>query len=160
MSNNFVKQYVMPVAVLLVICIVCVGVLSVLNDVLYVEVETTYETSTGKIVEYVANDDGSYTVTAIGMYGYDTGTVTMDIVVGADGVITAVTITDNDGQSFIDKITQYMLDGWYVGQSVGSNVALSNAVNTAASKTSNAINNAVNVVCEYCRIYLGLGGNA
>ncbi|MBR2974118.1 MAG: hypothetical protein IKC47_00020 [Clostridia bacterium] len=57
------KNYVLPVVVLLVICIVCVGVLAVLNDVLYVSDEVKFSRAMSKIypgVEFDAQEKVSY----------------------------------------------------------------------------------------------------
>lgn len=156
MKSNFVKQFVMPVVVLLIICVVCVGVLAILNDVLYVYVETAYETVTGQILGSVENSDGSYTITALGKNGYSSGTVTMDVTIDTDGTITSITLVESDGQSFIGNFSQDNFDSWYVGQS--GDVALSDSTLSGASMSSTAINNAVNIALDYASLYLGIGG--
>ncbi len=156
MKNNFVKQFVMPVVILLVICVVCVGVLAILNDVLYVYVETAYETVTGQILGSVENSDGSYTITALGKNGFNGGTVTMDITIDSDGVITEVVVLENDGQSFMGNFSQDNFDSWYVGQS--GDVALNDSLLSGATYTSTAVNNAVNIALDYASLYLGIGG--
>ncbi len=153
MKNNFVKQFVMPVVVLLAICIVCVGILAVLNDVLYVYVETAYETVSGQIIGSEENADGSYTIEALGKNGYQSGTVTMDVTISADGEITALTIVRSDAQSWIDMVTQESLDAYYLGETADSAVDYDKL--GGASYTSTAINNAVNVAIEYFNILTG-----
>ncbi len=156
MKNNFVKQFVMPVVILLIICVVCVGVLAVLNDVLYVYVETAYDTVTGQILGSVENEDGSYTITALGKNGYSGGTVTMDVTIDTDGTITAVALVESVNQSFIDNFSQENFDSWYVGQA--GDIALDDSKLAGASGSSTAINNAVNIALDYASIYLEIGG--
>ena len=57
------KNYVLPIVVLLVICILCVGVLAVLNDVLYVSDDVKFSRAMSKIypgVEFDAQQKVSY----------------------------------------------------------------------------------------------------
>ncbi|MCH5156408.1 MAG: hypothetical protein J1G02_00855 [Clostridiales bacterium] len=184
--NPVVKQWIIPVAVLVVICLVCGLLLALCNDLLYIDddtrlsrsmqkvypdfklkeeikVDTSVTASYGKINRVLLSTDGTYVIEALGTGGYQGGSVTLYVVVGADAIIKGWAVKENDKQSYIDRVPSNAGSTWYVGKDVSNELALEMTGATVVL-TSTAINNAINMAAYYCRTALGLGedpeGNA
>lgn len=180
-ANPAVIQAVKAVAVLVVICLVCGALLALCNDLLYIDDDTRLEramqkvypdfklkqelkvdskvtASYGKVNRVLSSTDGAYIIEALGVGGYQNGTVTLYVVVGSDAKIKGWAVKENDKQSYIDRVPSNAGTSWYVGDDVSNELAL---VMTGATvkATSTAINNAVNMAAYYCRTALGLGEN-
>ena len=143
-----VKQWLIPIAVLVCICLVCGLLLALCNDLLYVSDELKLARAMGKIYSgygegdkewneananfaAVKNDfgtvtdikkaaDGAYVISAKGGGGYK-GTVTVYVVVkqeNGDAIIKAWTVKEHDGETFLGNITSKEQKAWYVGKSI------------------------------------------
>ena len=177
--NPIVKQWVIPIAVLVVICLVCGLLLALCNDLLFIDddtrlsrsmqkvypdfklkeekaVDTKVTASYGKINRVLLSTDGTYVIEALGTGGYQGGSVTLYVVVGSDALIKGWAVKENDKQSYIDRIPSNAGSTWYVGKDVSSELALEMTGATVVL-TSTAINNAINMAAYYCRTALGLG---
>ena len=187
--NPALRQWLVPIAVLVCICLVCGLLLALCNDLLYVSDEDKLNRAMGKIYSAygegdkewnaananfaaVDNDygtitdikkaaDGAYVISAKGGGGYNSGGVTIYLVVKQevvngknDAIIKAWTIKENDGQTFLGNITGKQQTSWYVGKSItdfkGDGFAVSNNKVSGTTLTSTAINNAVKSACQYC----------
>lgn len=175
-----VKQWIIPIAVLVVICLVCGALLALCNDLLYIDDATRLSRSMqkvykdfdldkelkvesvtapyGKVNKVYLSKDGTYVIEALGVGGYQGGTVTLYVVIGADAKIKGWAVKENDKQSYIDRVPSSAGTTWYVGKEVSDELPL---VMTGATvvATSTAINNAVNMAAYYARTVLKLGKN-
>ena len=177
--NPVVKQWIIPIAVLVVICLVCGLLLALCNDLLYIDddtrlsrsmqkvypefklkeekaVDTSVNAPYGKINRVLLSTDGTYVIEALGTGGYQGGSVTLYVVVGSDAIIKGWAVKENDKQSYIDRVPSNAGSTWYVGKDVSSELALEMTGATVVL-TSTAINNAINMAAFYCRTALGLG---
>ena len=171
--NPAVIQAVKAVAVLVVICLVCGALLALCNDLLYIDDDTRLSRSMqkiypefeldkelavdasvtsdyGKVNKVYLSKDGTYIIEALGVGGYQGGTVTLYVVIGSDAKIKGWAVKENDKQSYIDRVPASAGTTWYVGMDISSDLPL---VMTGATvvATSTAINNAVNMAAYYCR---------
>lgn len=179
-----ILQAVKAVAVLVVICLVCCLLLSVFNDLLYISDEDRFNRSMAKIYpdfkpdasfdgklddanktaafgevkKVLRSTDGTYIVEALGTGGYNGGSVTLYVVVGADAKIISWAVKENVAQSYINRIPSDAGTRWYVGKEVSNTLDLEMSGATVVL-TSTAINNAVNMAALYCRTALKLGKN-
>ncbi len=186
-ANPTLIAAVKAVAVLVCICVVCVALLAVCNELLYISDEERFARSLSKIYDgfvpdpsfaktpnsqYAANSaykgqvnsvykdqkTGDYIIEALGGGGYNGGSVTLYVVVGADAKIKAWTVKENVNQSYIDRVPKDAGDRWYVGEDVSAELAL-DMTGATVVLTSTAINNAINMAAFYARNALGLGEN-
>ena len=180
--NPAVKQWVVPIAVLVCICLVCVLLLALCNDLLYIDDDTRLSramqkvypsfdlkekvkvdsanatASYGQVNQVLLSKDGTYVIEALGVGGYQGGSVTLYVVIGADATIKGWAVKENDKQSYIDRVPSNAGTTWYVGKDVSNELALEMTGATVVL-TSTAINNAINMACYYARTALGLGEN-
>lgn len=187
-SKSTTKQSVIAVAILLAICFVCVGLLALLNDLLYVsddvrfaramskiypdatfdvaDVEKNINVSDdnyGRVTMHAKASDGAYIIESVGKNGYANGTVTLYVVVKQEGDVATIkswTIKENVGQSYIGNIPDPAKSGWYIGADVADVITLnSDVITSGATMSSTAINNAINMAALYARVNLALGKN-
>lgn len=177
---------VKAVAILVCICFVCVALLAVCNELMYISDEERFNRSLSKIYPGFQGDSsfdqtpdsqfatnsaykgqvkkvyksttGDYIIEALGGGGFQDGSVTLYVVVGADAKIKAWAVKENVGQSYIDRIPSNAGTTWYVGEDISNELAL-NMTGATVVATSTAINNAVNMASYYARNALGLGEN-
>ena len=179
--NPAVMQAVKAIAVLVIICLVCVLLLALCNDLLYIDDNTrlaramkkvfedfeldheeavkSVEISTGKINKVYVSKDGTYIIEALGTDGYQGGTVTLYVVVDAQGVIKGWSVKENDKQSYIDRMPSNAGKTWYVGKMVSDDIQL-DMTGATIQFTAKAIYNAILSACAYANSPdgLGLGG--
>lgn len=175
-----VIQAVKAVAVLVAICLVCVILLALCNDLFYIsddvrlsrsmqtvykdfDLDTSYDynnvnseygsASYGKVNKVYRSTDGAFVIEAIGNGGYSGGNVTLYVVVGADAKIIGWAVKENVGQSFIDRIPSNAGTTWYVGESIEDDLAF-NMTGATVMATSTAIYNAVQMAAYYCHYAL------
>ena len=182
------KNHILPIVVLLVICLVCVGALAILNDVLYVSDEVKFARAMGKIypdgqftsstsVSYENPNYGSVSSVTEGTdkntkgrvvvieatstnVGFSSGNVTLYVVVGENGNTANIV-----AWSVKDNVGQsYMgkIDGvnkWYIGSDIANEIPMESNKTSGASMTSNAINMAINAAADYARNFLEMGSN-
>lgn len=178
-------ESVKAVAVLVSICLVCCILLAVCNDALYITDDERFQRSMSEIypsfvkdtafddtldATYSANGDygevksvtkstdGAYIVEALGNGGFKDGSVTLYVVVNADGTIASWAVKENVNQSYIGRVPSDAGTTWYVGKSVSDTLELEMTGATVV-KTSTAINHAVNMAAYYCRKALKLGSD-
>ena len=177
-ANPFVKQWIVPVAVLVIICLVCVLLLALANDLLYIDDETrlarsmkkifpTFEfdhnevvnssvsISTGKVNKVYVSKDGTYIIEALGVDGYQSGTVTLYVVIDNQGIIKGWSVKENDKQSYIDRMPANAGSTWYVGMSVSDDIQL-DMTGATIQFTAKAIYNAILSACTYANDENGL----
>ena len=177
--NPAVKQWIIPIAVLVVICLVCGALLALLNDLLYIDddtrlsrsmqkvypdfklqedkpVDTSVTVPNGRINRVLLSTDGTYVIEALGTGGFQGGSVTLYVVVGADALIKGWAVKENDKQSYIDRIPSDAGTTWYVGKDISNELPLE-MTGATVKLTSTAINNSINAAAAYCRSVLGLG---
>ncbi|MCH5159344.1 MAG: hypothetical protein J1F66_00655 [Clostridiales bacterium] len=161
--NPFVREWIIPIAVLVAICLVCGLLLALCNDLLYISPEekerraiakiypdykpdSTFDTTLdanytdakpyGVVTKVVKSTDGTFIVTAKGNGGYG-GTVTVSIAYLADGTIYGWTIQGSDGETFIANITAKHMQTWFIGDHF-SKVQTTAVANTNSGKGSGA----------------------
>lgn len=175
--NPAVIQAVKAVAVLVVICLVCVALLALCNDLLYIDDDTRLEramqkvyedfklqeevalvtekatnSTFGKVNRVLLSTDGAYIIEALGTGGYQNGSVTLYVVIGADGKVKGWAVKENDKQSYIDRLPSSAGNTWYVGEDASVDQTLDKVMTGATiSFTSEAIKNAVNMATYYYR---------
>ena len=182
-ANPAVIQAIKAIAVLVVICLVCVLLLALCNDLLYIDDDTRLSRamqkvykdfalkeekavvaanatndSYGKVNRVLLSKDGTYVIEALGTGGYQGGSVTLYVVIGADAKIKGWAVKENDKQSYIDRIPSTAGTTWYVGKEVSNELELE-MTGATVKATSTAINNAVNMAAYYARTALGLGND-
>ena len=185
-ANPAVIQAVKAIAVLVIICLVCGALLALCNDLLYISDQDRLEramqkvyknfelqeeltvnpdpsinssSSFGKVNRVLLSKDGAYIIEALGIGGYQNGTVTLYVIIGADAKIKGWAVKDNDKQSYIDRIPSYAGTTWYVGVDATEDKTLDTVMTGATvSFTSNAIKNAINMATSYYRKAI-LGSN-
>ena len=181
--NPALKQWLVPIAVLVCICLVCVSLLALANDLLYIDDNTklvrsmqkifpdldlsspkeatvgSVEISTGKVNKVYVFDSGLYIIEALGTGGYQGGTVTLYVAIDNQGIIKGWSVKDNDKQSYIDRVPSNAGTTWYVGKSVADDIQL-DMTGATVRLTSTAIYNAILTACTYANADggLGLGG--
>ena len=127
-----------------------------------VEDGMTLEFDNGTVNQaYAIEEDGNYLVNVTGTGGYDSGTVTLWVVIemndGAIDGIGKVMIESNEGQSFIDRVNSGHLE--YFGDNFSSeeNFTVSDwqlSSGPTVTLTATAIVNAVNTATEFVRTQL------
>ena len=185
-TNPAVIQAVKAVAVLVIICLVCGLLLALCNDLLYISDEDRLERAMKKVYEnfkfkeelpvvtesgvnpnatfgrvnrVLLSEDGAYIIEALGKDGYQGGTVTLYVIIGADAKIKGWAVKENDKQSYIDRIPSNAGTTWYVGIDASEDKTLDLVMTGATvSYTSNAIKNAINMATFYYRAAI-LGSN-
>ena len=122
-------------------------------------IETVDSSSTdGTVNKIYKSTDGSFVIEATGNGGYDSGTVTVNVVI-ADGSIKGWWIVSHEKQSFL---ASNILDNWntvkdwFVGESIDTvfqtvTPDTSAGKGTGATYSENAITNAVNAACSYAQ---------
>lgn len=165
--NPNVIQAIKTVAVLVAICLVCVILLALCNDLLYVSdqekfnrtIRKVYEgfdedtsfnttpdsayksnTNYGEILEVRKSKDGAYVLTSKGTVGaFNGGSVTILVAISGnpDPVILGWALQANEGQTFIANITESHQKTWFVGDSI-SNVQANVTPNAGQGKGSGA----------------------
>lgn len=129
------------------------------ND-LYGEVQKIYKSSDEANLSYVMLVKGAGV-------GYQNGTVTIYVAVSGDKtnpVILGWSIVENEGQTFIGKITNNHTKKWFIGNSVSellptNPVGVGAGMGSGATMTENSIISAINMACYYSMNALGLGEN-
>ena len=182
-SNTFVTSLKI-ISVLLVICIVCGALLALCNDLFYIDDETKFnramqkvypkfdrDTSfsetpvashktlagVGEVKKVYRSKDGAYVLETKGFGGFSSGTVTMYIVVGGQTPnveIKSLSITANEGQSWVAKVEQKAIDKAYVGKKLQeiaeTQFSKDKFAFGGATGTSTAVFNAVKATVNYC----------
>ena len=175
--NPVVKQWVIPIAVLVVICLVCGALLALCNDLLFIDDDTRLERAMqkvyptfklkeeldivaenafnptfGKVNRVLLSTDGAYIIEALGSGGYQNGSVTLYVIIGADAKIKGWAVKDNDKQSYIDRVPSSAGSSWYVGEDASVDKTLDKVMTGATvTFTATAIQNAVNMATYYYR---------
>ncbi len=185
-KTQFVKSSVIAVAVLLAICLVCGALLALCNYVFFVSDEVRFDRAMkkiypdfqndssfdgklvaefasnaayGKVLSVVRSSDKTYVLETNGIGGFGGGNVTLYVAVTADAKIAGWSVKENEGQSFIGKITSQHQATWYIDLDVSNDIAIDGSIASGATMTSTAINNAINMAAYYCRNALGVGKN-
>lgn len=167
------------------ICIVCVGILAILNDVLYVtdedrflramasiydkdgvtfetgEVDSEFSTnaSYGSVDSVTFASDGAVVVEATGTGGYG-GNVTLYVVISSDATIYAWSIKEATGETLLANIKDAQQSTWYIGHNISTDATFdSDVAISGTTMTSRAISNAVNMAGYYARNALAMGDN-
>ena len=103
------------------------------------------------------NHAGDWLVQTQGLDGYNGGTVTCWVVIetqeNAVSGVGAVSISSNEGQSYIGRITQEFLNGF--SENFNGEPYPDGMVSSGASYSSTAIRNAVNGALEYVKTSVG-----
>ena len=161
--NPFVHQWVIPIAVLVVICLVCGMLIAICNDLLYIskaekdrrtiakvypdyKPDPTFDNTLdpafaknddyGEVLDVYKSDDGTFIISAKGKGGYG-GTVTVMVAYRADGTIAAWAIQESDGETFLANITNKHMQTWFIGDHF-SKTQNTVTPNTGAGKGSGA----------------------
>lgn len=161
--NPFVRQWIIPIAVLVIICLVCGLLLALCNDLLYVsqaekdrraiakvypdyEPDETFDTTLdpafaknsdyGEVLSVVKSTDGTFIISAKGKGGYG-GTVTIMVAYDVDGNIYSWAIQGSDGETFLANITNKHMQTWFIGDHF-SKVQPTVTANTNSGKGSGA----------------------
>lgn len=184
MKRGTVIQAVKAIAVLVCICLVCGILLALCNDLFYISDEERFNRSMAKIypeldisavktvdidskfstsdygeVKSVVTDGEVYILEAkSAAVGFDSGTVTLYVIVDKDAKIVSWVVKEHTNQSYIDKVPSNAGTTWYVGKDV-SNALDIEMTGATVVKTSTAIQYAVNAAAYYCRSALGVGKN-
>lgn len=127
---------------------------------LYGEVQKIYKSSDANNPSYVMLVKGAGV-------GYQNGNVTIYVAVSGDKanpVILGWSIVENEGQTFIGKITNAHIKKWFIGHSVSemiptNPVGVGKGLGSGATMTENSIISAINMACYYSMNALGLGEN-
>ncbi len=175
------KQYKHPalvsavkaVAVLVCICFVCVALLAVCNEFLYIddaerfaramrdvysdyspaegfEADLTHTSApTGNVKNVYKSKDGVYIIEAVGNDGYQGGTVTLYVLINPDATIKSWAIKENTLQSYIARVPSNAGTRWYVGKRVDEEFG-KDMTGATVIKTTDAIYNAVKAAAWYC----------
>ncbi len=96
--------------------------------------------------------DGAVVIEATGNGGFESGTVTINVVIGTDGKVEGWYILSSEKQSFIDNITSAWdtVSSWYVGTEASeAEIALGDNKVNGTTYSSTAINHAMNMACHY-----------
>ena len=184
MKRGTVIQAVKAVAVLVCICLVCGALLALCNDLFYISDEERFNRSMSKIypdidvanvktlelnsefakeasygeVKSVVTDGKVYIIEALGIGGWQSGTVTLYVIVGSDAKIISWAIKEHTNQSYINQVPSDAGTTWYKGFDV-SNAFDKVQTGSTLKETPIAICNAVNMAAFYCRSALGVGKN-
>lgn len=124
------------------------------KPVAYTEVDVANYNDNATInAAYRIRDDGNYLVRVTGKGGFDNGTVTCWVVVsvsnGAINGIDKVVIDSNTGQSYIDRITNNVLNEFTEKYEDGIIYTPTLITSATVTSTKNAICNAVNGAIDY-----------
>lgn len=184
MKRGTIIQAVKAVAVLVCICLVCGALLALCNDLFYISDEERFNRSMAKIypeldlasvktlelnsefksnstygeVKSVVTDGKVYIIEALGIGGWQSGTVTLYVIVGSDAKIISWAVKEHTNQSYIDQVPPDAGTTWYNGYDV-SNAFEKVQTGSTLKETPIAICNAVNMAAFYCRSALGVGKN-
>ena len=184
MKRGTIIQAVKAVAVLVCICLVCGALLALCNDLFYISDEERFNRSMAKIypeldlasvktlelnsefksnstygeVKSVVTDGKVYIIEALGIGGWQSGTVTLYVIVGSDAKIISWAVKEHTNQSYIDQVPSNAGTTWYNGYDV-SNAFDKVQTGSTLKETPIAIGNAVNMAAFYCRSALGVGKN-
>lgn len=182
MKRGTIIQAVKAIAVLVCICLVCGALLALCNDIFYISDEERFNRSMSKIypgldinnvktvdlnseftsnatygeIKSVVTDGKVYIIEALGIGGYQGGTVTLYVIVGADAKIISWAVKEHTNQSYIDQVPEKAGTTWYNGYDVSSAFEKVQTGSTL-KETPIAIGNAVNMAAYYCRSALGVG---
>lgn len=129
------------------------------------EVDGSFTATNGTVNTVYTSTDGSVVIQATGGEGWESGTVTINVII-ANGEIKGWWIVTHDKQSFLagNVLSKWdTVKKWFVGQSIDT--VLTTVVpetgagkGTGATYSENAITNAVNTACKYAKDVLAKEG--
>ena len=153
------------IIVLLSIVLLCSVFLTICNALFYVSDEERLDRALAELydgesvsTELAPGADALGDGEEVGrLDGYNGGTVTCWVVIETQGNVVsgvgAVSISSNEGQSYIGRITQEFLNGF--SENFNGEPYPDGMVSSGASYSSTAIRNAVNGALEYVKTSIG-----